>query len=272
MQIQNISSKPIGVFDSGVGGLSNVKGIIEALPNENIIFFGDNARVPYGNKSAATIKKFTQQIVQFLLEQEVKAIVIACNTISATAKDIVLQMANGIPIIDVISSGSLIAVETTQNNNIGVIATLTTIASNAYQKEIHRLNPVINVISQACPLFVPFVEENLCEHPALELIAQDYLKSLVNSSIDSLILGCTHYPLLKPIIKKICGNNIQIIDSVTTTANQLKNILSQHNLLYKTPHHPEYRYYVTDVPLKFQTIGERFLNRSMTQLELVSLE
>ena len=223
------NTKPIGVFDSGVGGLSNMKGIIDILPHEDIIFFGDNARVPYGNKSAATIKKFTQQIVQFLLDQEVKAIVIACNTISATAKDIVLQMANGIPVIDVISSGASVAIDTTKNNKIGVIATLTTVASNAYQKQIHTINPSIQVLSHACPLFVPFVEEDLCEHPALELIARDYLKPLLNSNIDCLILGCTHYPLLKSMIQKICGNKIQIIDSVTTTANQLKNILTQNN-------------------------------------------
>ena len=270
--MQKINTKPIGVFDSGVGGLSNVKGIIEALPHENIIFFGDNARVPYGNKSAATIKKFTQQIVEFLLNQEVKAIVIACNTISATAKDIVIQMANNIPVIDVISAGSRAATEITKNNSIGVIATLTTVASNAYQREIHKINPQIQVLSQACPLFVPFVEEGLYEHPALELIAMDYLEPLLISNIDSLILGCTHYPLIKPIISRICGEKINIIDSVTTTANQLQQILTQRNLLNAKNNIAEYRYYVTDVPLKFQTIGERFLNRPMTQLEMVNLE
>ena len=271
--MQTINSKPIGVFDSGVGGLSNVRGIIDALPNENIVFLGDNARVPYGNKSVATIKKFTQQIVRFLLEQDVKAIVIACNTISATAKEVVLQMTNGkIPVIDVISSGSSVAANTTQNNHIGVIATSTTVLSNAYTKEIHKINTNIQVISQACPLFVPFVEENLCTHPALELIAKDYLKPILNSNVDCLILGCTHYPFIKPIITKICGDNIIIVDSVISTADQLRHILTCLSLLNDQFNIPDYRYYVTDVPLKFQIIGERFLNHPITQLELISLE
>lgn len=265
------SSNPIGVFDSGIGGLSVVKSIMQKLPHEDIIYFGDIARIPYGSKSDATIKKFTEQTVRFLLKQEVKAIIIACNTISAVAKDTVLQLAGNIPVIDVISAGTKASCAI--SSKIGVIATRATINSNAYPRAIHQINPEAEVYTKACALFVPLVEEGFIEHPAVELIAREYLQSMVDQHrIDSLVLGCTHYPLISKTIAKIMGDKVTIIDPAITACEELIAKLAQNNSL--NPHQTEgvYKFYVTDIPVKFQAIGELFLNHPMEHLEVVSVE
>ncbi|MEN9945857.1 MAG: hypothetical protein RLZZ293_243 [Pseudomonadota bacterium] len=265
------SNNPIGVFDSGIGGLSVVKSLMHQLPNENIIYFGDIARIPYGTKSVATIKKFTEQTVKFLLKQEVKAIIIACNTISAVAKDTVLQLAGSIPVIDVISAGTKASCAVSQS--IGIIATPATINSNAYPRAIHQLNPQAQVYSQACALFVPMVEEGFIHHPALNLIAKEYLTPLINNTaIDSLVLGCTHYPLITDIISQVVGDNIKIIDPAITACQDLYKIMLANNSLNTQHQHGLYKFYVTDVPVKFQRIGELFLNNPIEHLEVVSVE
>lgn len=266
----NKQSRPIGVFDSGIGGLSVVKSLIEQLPNENIIYFGDIARIPYGTKSIATIQKFTEQTVKFLLKQNVKAIIIACNTISAVAKDTVIQLAGDIPVIDVISAGAKAATNTSKQ--IGIIATPATINSNAYPSIIKNISPEAKTYSQACALFVPMVEEGFIQHPALELVAAEYLENLMAHDIDSLVLGCTHYPLIKQTIAKILGVNVQIIDPAITACEQLKHALSQDNNLNVSDKQGVYKYFVTDVAVKFQQIGEMFLNRPMTHIEIVNVE
>lgn len=261
---------PIGVFDSGIGGLSVVRSLMKQLPHENVVYFGDNARIPYGNKSVATIKKFTEQTVKFLLQQEVKAIIIACNTISAVAKDTVLQLAGGIPVIDVISAGT--QASTNISAKIGIIATPATINSNAYPRAIHAINPQAEVYTQACALFVPMVEEGFIDHPALELVAREYLSPLIENNIDSIVLGCTHYPLISKIIARVIGDNIRIIDPAITACCELERILTENQTLNMSKKTGSYKFYVTDVPVKFQKIGEMFLNHPIEHLEVVSVE
>lgn len=269
MNNNNLNS--IGVFDSGIGGLTVVKSIMERLPNENIIYFGDTARVPYGIKSKYTIEKFTTQIVEFLLKNNVKILVIACNTISAVAKNKVIQLAKNIPVIEVISCGAKEAVKVTKNNIIGVIATPTTINSNAYAIAISKENKKSVIISQACPLLVPLVEEGWVHNEIARLTIKEYLKPIIAENIDTLVLGCTHYPLLKPLIKEEISNNIKIIDSAITTANQVYITLDKLNLLNKNIQ-PNYKFYVSDIPVKFQTIAERFLAKNLTQVEMIKFD
>lgn len=264
-------NSPIGVFDSGIGGLTVVKSLMHNLPQENVVYFGDIARIPYGTKSISTIKKFTEQTVRFLLNQDVKAIIIACNTISAVARDTVLQLAGNIPVIDVISAGAKAA--TASASKIGVIATPATINSNAYPRAIQQLNPQAEVHSQACALFVNMIEEGFINHPALDLIAAEYLNPLLKHKLEALILGCTHYPLITETIAKIVGNNIQIIDPAITAVSLLQAILNKTGQLNQNlTANGSYRFYVTDVPIKFQSIGEMFLGHPMQHLEVVSVE
>lgn len=261
---------PIGVFDSGIGGLSVVKNIMCNLPHENVVYFGDIARIPYGTKSVATIQKFTEQTMRFLLKQEVKAIIIACNTISAVAKDTVLQLAGNIPVIDVITAGT--QASATLYQRIGVIATPATINSQAYPRAIHQINPAAQVYAQACALFVPMVEEGFIEHPALELVAREYLQPIIKKNVECLVLGCTHYPLISKTIAKIIGPQIKIIDPAITACEELSNILRANNTLNTNQESGTYKFYVTDVPVKFQSIGERFLNHAINHLEVVNVE
>lgn len=264
------NSKPIGVFDSGVGGLTVVRALMERLPNENIIYFGDTARVPYGVKSRNTIIEYTTQIVDFLLENEVKALVIACNTIAAVAGQKVRQMAGNMPVLDVIEAGAQAALNTTQNHHIGVIATSTTVNSNAYARAINHQNPQTRILSQASPLLVPLVEEGWLDHEVTRLTVREYLKPLLAENIDTLVLGCTHYPLLKPLLKEEAPN-VQLVDSSTTTAEATAAALAQNHLLNQPISSPDYHFYVSDIPLRFQTIGERFLGRSLEQIEMMRL-
>lgn len=265
-----INHKPIGVFDSGVGGLTVVRALMERLPNENIVYFGDTARVPYGVKSRTTIENFTTQIVEFLLQNEVKCLIIACNTIAAVAGQKVRQMAGNMPVLDVIAAGAQAALATTQNHHIGVIATSTTVNSNAYARAINSQAPKTRILSQASPLLVPLVEEGWLDHEVTRLTIREYLKPLLADQIDTLILGCTHFPLLKPMIKQEIPN-IHLVDSSTTTAEAVAQALTEAQLLNQSHLAPDYRFYVSDIPLRFQTIGERFLGRSLEQIEMMRL-
>ncbi|WP_028453694.1 glutamate racemase [Chitinilyticum aquatile] len=266
----SLPQHPIGVFDSGVGGLTVVRALMDRLPFENIIYFGDTARVPYGVKSVATIEHYTQQIADFLIRQPVKVLIIACNTMAAVAADKV-RAASPVPVLDVIEAGARNAVARSQSGGIGVIGTPTTINSNAYARAIHRLNPDSRVYSQACPLFVPLVEEGWLDHPVTRMTAQEYLKPVFVESIDTLVLGCTHYPLIKPLLTDITGQRLQLVDSALSIAEQAAQLLQESGLANPQHELPDYQYYVTDLPVKFQTIGERFLGRSLNRLDLVSL-
>lgn len=263
------ASRPIGVFDSGVGGLTVVRALMERLPLENIVYFGDTARVPYGVKSVATIEHFTGQITDFLLQQEVKMLIIACNTMAAVAAQVVAERARGLPVLDVIEAGALAAVEQSPGGRIGVIGTPTTVNSNAYARRMHALDGSVRVYSQACPLFVPLVEEGWLDHPVTRMTAQEYLRPVLAEDVDSLVLGCTHYPLLKPLLRDVVGPQVRLIDSAVTTAELAAARLQAAGLAQGGSAPARYRYYVTDVPLRFQTIGERFLGRSLGQVERV---
>lgn len=264
-------SRPIGVFDSGIGGLTVVRALMDRLPFEDLVYFGDSARVPYGVKSVATIEDFTRQIAEFLLKRDVKALIIACNTMAAVAADVVRRVAGDVPVLDVIDAGARAAVAATQSQGIAVIATPTTINSNAYARAMHQLNPDVRVYSQACPLFVPLVEEGWLDHPVTLLTAQEYLKSVLVEEVDTLVLGCTHYPLIKPLLQQVAGDKMNIVDSAVTTAEATARRLGELGLLNSQRTIPSYQYFVTDIPLRFQTIGERFLGRSIHKLEMVRL-
>lgn len=261
------ADRPIGVFDSGVGGLTVVRALMERLPREAIVYFGDTARVPYGIKSVATIEHFAAQITDFLLGQNVKMLIVACNTMAAVAGDVIRAHAAAIPVIDVIEAGARAAVAHPDHGGIGVIGTPTTINSNAYARRIHELDPAARVYSQACPLFVPLVEEGWLDHPVTRMTAQEYLRPVLAEDIGSLVLGCTHYPLLKPLLKDVVGPGVRLVDSASTTAQLAAESLQAMGLASSRTGPPAYRYVVTDIPLRFQTIGERFLGRSLGKVE-----
>ena len=270
MKPNSLTQRPIGVFDSGVGGLTVVRALMERLPNENIVYFGDTARVPYGVKSRSTIETYTAQIVEFLMQHDVKALVIACNTIAAVAGAKVRQTAGGMPVLDVIAAGAQAALATSRNGRIGIIATSTTVNSNAYARAIHAQNPQARVPSQACPLLVPLVEEGWLEHDVTRLTVREYLKPILADDADTLVLGCTHYPLLKPLLREEAPR-LALVDSATTTAEHTARALAAAGLLRQGSDSAHYRYCVSDIPLRFRAIGERFLGRSFDDLETVRL-
>lgn len=259
---------PIGVFDSGVGGLTVVRALMERLPFENIVYFGDTARVPYGVKSVETICRFAREITGFLLRQGVKLLIVACNTMAAVAREQISAL-SPVPVLNVIEAGASTAVRATRNRFVGVIGTPATINSNAYAKAIREGDSRIQIFSQACPLFVPLVEEGWLDHPVTRLTAREYLKSMVCRQIDTLVLGCTHYPLLKPLLQEMVGGGIVLVDSAEAMAEQTARTLTRANLWNSERAEPEYRFYVTDVPLRFQAIGERFLGRALPDVRLV---
>lgn len=266
--MQSNPDNPIGIFDSGVGGLTVVRALMERLPFENIIYFGDTARVPYGVKSVETISHFTTQITEFLLQRQVKLLIIACNTMAAVASQVVRDL-SPVPVLDVIDAGALGAIAATQRKHVGVIGTPTTINSNAYTRAIHQHAADVRVFSQACPLFVPLVEEGWLDHQVTRLTAQEYLKPLLAEQIDTMVLGCTHYPLLKPLLQEVTGAHIRLVDSAESMAEQAATLLEDMNLANPRRAAPEYHFHVTDVPLRFQTIGERFLGRTLYNVRVV---
>lgn len=255
------SASPIGVFDSGVGGLTVAREIMRNLPNEHIVYFGDTARVPYGSKSKDTVIRYSQQIIRFLRTQDVKAIVIACNTASALALDEVERELD-IPIIGVIKSGAHVAAAATSNKRVGVIGTESTINSHMYHRLIQEQDPEITVYGKACPLFVPLVEEGWLKDPVTAEVAKRYLDEILKKGIDSLILGCTHYPLLRSLIGEIAGPDVKLVNPAYETAKELERLLAREHLANpgtKAPVKEPYRFYVSDAADKFRHFANSIL-------------
>lgn len=274
MSIDNKKNMPIGVFDSGVGGLTVAREIMRHLPNEDIVYFGDTARVPYGNKSEEVILHYSRQIVRFLQTKNVKAIVIACNTASAIALE-VLQKEIDIPILGVVIPGSRVAVETTENKKIGVIGTEATIKSGMYAKLMKERDPEVTVIGKACPLFVPLVEEGFIDHNVTREVIDFYLKEMKDSQIDTLILGCTHYPLLRSIIQQYMGEKIKLVNPAYETAMDLKRLLKEQNMEHdqlEEGKEAEYAFYSSDAPVKFKAFANAVLPHNIDWIEHISME
>ncbi|QJA09732.1 glutamate racemase [Romboutsia sp. CE17] len=267
-----MDNRPIGVFDSGLGGLTVLKEIIKVLPNENIVYFGDTARVPYGPRSKETIIKYTFQAINFLISKNVKAIVIACNT--ATARCLKeAQNKYDIPIIGVIEAGARTAAYSTKNKVVGVIGTEGTVSSKSYNVEIEKLDKEIKIISKACPLFVPITEEGWANTEVAYLTAKEYLQELLDQDIDSLVLGCTHYPILKRTIGKVVGEEIKLVNPAKETAKDLKDVLEENDILATmNGYQPTYEYYVSDIPEKFVSIGQQFLKRDMDDVKTIEIQ
>jgi glutamate racemase len=260
------STAPIGVFDSGLGGLTVAHAIMRQLPAESLVYFGDTARVPYGPKSPETVRRYSREISAFLLEQGVKAIVVACNTATAHALP-VLREELDVPVIGVVEPGARAAVRATRTGHIGVIGTAGTIRSQAYVRAIHAEAPDAHVTALACPLFVPLVEEGWTNHEAAHLIAEEYLRPLVEDRIDTLVLGCTHYPLLKPLIGDIVGRSVRLIDSAEETAVDTRRMLDESGLA-ATGGEPSYRFISSDDPQQFLTLGRRFFGGAIERVEV----
>lgn len=264
----------IGVFDSGIGGLTVVREIMRQLPNERIIYFGDTARVPYGSKSKETITRYSRQICRFLMTKEVKTIVVACNTASAYALD-ELEKEIDLPMIGVVKPGAKVAAEATRNGKIGVIATQATIGSKSYSQYIKQINPNAAVLGKACPLFVPLVEEGLLEDPVTDEIAMRYLSELIGEEIDTLILGCTHYPLIKKTIGRIMGETVTLVNPAYETARELKEQLAGRNLLNEDKIDlgtNQYQFFVSDAADKFKNFANSIIKYGILTAKTVNIE
>lgn len=265
---------PIGVFDSGVGGLTVAREIMRQLPNEKIVYFGDTARVPYGSKSQETVTRFSRQIVRFLETQKVKTIVVACNTASAYALD-EIEKEISIPMIGVVKPAVNVAAQTTKNGKIGVIATQATINSHVYSTYINEMAPQMDVIGKACPLFVPLVEEGLLEDPVTDEIARRYLAELIDIGIDTLILGCTHYPLIRDTIGRIVGEGIELVNPAYETARELKEMLAKMDLLTKEKPvlgSEQYRFFVSDGAEKFKSFANSIIKYGILSAKTINIE
>ncbi len=263
-----MKNSPIGIFDSGVGGLTVVKQLAIEMPDEDIVYFGDTARVPYGTKSASTIQKFSIQNVLFLLKRNVKLIIIACNTSSAIVLPFLSEHFS-IPMIGVIKPGAKAAVRSTRNGRIGVIGTSATISSGAYDKEIKSLNSGIKVYSGSCPLFVPLAEEGWANDGIADIVARKYLAVFKGRKIDTLIMGCTHYPLLRSSIRRVMGKDVRLIDSAEETAKEAKSLLEECGLRSTEKSKGGSRFYVSDAPDKFRAVAKRFLGKGVGTVERV---
>lgn len=269
MRTKTNLANPIGVFDSGIGGLTVVRAMRNRLPNENIVYFGDTARVPYGPKSPQVIREYAAQDTEIMLQKNVKMVVVACNTVSSVALDIVMKHAR-VPVVGVILPGAKSAVAVTRNKRVGVIGTAGTIASNAYTYHINQLDPAVTVTGKSCPLFVPLVEEGWIEHPATEIIAREYLFPLKREQIDTLVLGCTHYPLLKDIIAKVFDNAVTLIDSGDAAGADVEAVLDAHGLRNPSSIRGNFECLVSDMPAKFSEVGERFLGQTLGRVRMIS--
>lgn len=268
------SGAPVGVFDSGVGGLTVVREIMRQIPNEKIVYFGDTARVPYGSKSKDNITRFCKQIVNFLQTHNVKTIVVACNTASAYALE-ELEKEIDIPIIGVVKPGARYASEVTKNGKIGVIATPATISSHIYNQYIEEINPEVTIYEKACPLFVPLVEEGLWIDPVTDEIARRYLTELIDLDIDTLILGCTHYPLIRSTLGRIMGEKVTLVNPAYETAIELKNLLQEKGLLNENPPklgENQYQFYVSDMAEKFQVFANSIMKYGILSAKKVDID
>jgi glutamate racemase len=261
---------PIGIFDSGVGGLTVLHAVAERLPHENLTYLGDTARVPYGTKSAATVERYAIEDAAFLIEKGIKLLVVACNTASAMARERLRQEFD-VPILTVLGPGARMAARTTRNRRVGVIATEATVESGAFVRAIHEANGDIEVVQQACPLFVSLVEEGEIHSPIARLVVEKYLSGLHQHDIDTLVLGCTHYPLLKSVIAAVMGEQVALVDSAAATAAEVENLLRDKQLLNEQITPGTRRFYVTDAARRFQRIAERIFGEPLAYLEAVEV-
>lgn len=263
---------PIGVFDSGIGGLTVAKEIMQALPAESIIYFGDTARVPYGSKSPETIITYSRQIARFLMTQNVKAIVVACNTVSALALEVIKKEFE-VPFIGVVKPGAKTAAQTTKNKKIGVIGTVGTISSGMYREFLKKTNPEVEVFETPCPLFVPLVEECLLDDPITRQVAERYLSGLKKEHIDTLVLGCTHYPLIREVIGQVMGKEVCLVNPAYETARELKYVLEDYHILKEdTKKTGVHRFYVSDGAEKFRSLANTILPCEMIKIEDVAVK
>lgn len=256
-----MDNRPIGIFDSGIGGLTVFKEILKELPNENIIYLGDTARVPYGTRSKEIIKKFALELVDFLLKKNVKCLVVSCNTISSTCLSEIIKYTK-IPVIGVVDPVVTEAAVKTENKKIGVIGTSATIESGMYESRLREVDKDIKVFTQTGSLFIPLIEEGFSSHEAARQIAKEYLKRFDNTGIDTLILGCTHFPLMTKIISEIMGFKVILVDSAKPTAKELKKLLSEEDLLSDNSL-PVYQIFVTDAPDRVYEVAQRFFGNKL---------
>jgi glutamate racemase len=268
--------RPIGVFDSGLGGLSAVRELFRVLPGESVAYFGDTARVPYGSKSRETVTRFSLEIARFLLRQDIKCLLVACNTASSYALD-TLKKRFEIPVVGVIDPAAGVAVTGrgapvaggAPAQRIGVIGTQATVASGAYARALAQLAPGTTVISRACPLFVPLIEEGWLDHPVLRQVAEEYLGGLRDERLDSLILGCTHYPLVAALLQDIVGPQVRLIDSGAEAALATAGLLRRRGLLADGGAVPQHRFYLSDQRLDFERVARAFLGRELPPTAIV---
>ncbi len=265
---------PIGIFDSGVGGLTVAREIMRHLSSEKIVYFGDTARVPYGNKSKDTVIRYSRQIIRFLKEQQVKAIVVACNTASAYIMDAVQDELGDIPILGVIGPGAKVAAKETRNKRVGIIGTEGTVSSGIHAQYLKQLDPEITVFAKACPLFVPLVEEGWLHDPLTMEVARRYLEELKEKDIDTLILGCTHYPLLRSLIGTVMGPQVRLVNPAYETAIGLRGLLEEHGLRreHAEPEEFPYRFFVSDLAEKFQSFANSILPYNVKMTQKVDIE
>lgn len=263
--------KPIGVFDSGIGGLTVVKRLISIMPTENIVYFGDTARVPYGSKSNDTVIDYSVQDAQFLMKKNVKVIVVACNTASSVALP-ELRKRFHVPVIGMIEPGAAMALKETKTGRIGVIGTNATVNNHAYANEIKRLDPHVQVFEKACPLFVPLAEEGWINHEATRLVAEEYLKELKGHGVDTLVLGCTHYPILTEVIQSVMGGDVKLIDSGIAAARVVKSELERIGFCTNSYSNGIQDYYISDIPQKFQEVAEIFMGTHLKHVRKIDVE
>lgn len=263
--------RAIGVFDSGIGGLTVAREIFRLLPNESVVYFGDTARVPYGPKSPATVLHYAREAATFLQSQDIKMLVVACNTATAHAAE-ALARELPVPVVGVVEPGARTAARSTHSGRVGVIGTAGTIASGAYDKAVRRLVRNARVYAQPCPLFVPLIEEGWTDHEATRLVAREYLAPLHEVDIDVLILGCTHYPLLAPIIREVLGPDVTLVDSAHETAREVKQVLEREKLLRLDAGPPTHAFFASDSPMRFRDVGSKFVGGRITAVERVVVE
>jgi len=261
---------PIGVFDSGIGGLTVAHALMRRMPNESVLYFGDTARVPYGPKSPDTVRRYSREIAAFLAGEGIKTLVVACNTATAHALP-ALRDDVPLPVIGVIEPGARAAVRATRGGHIGVIGTAGTIKSGAYERAIRELDPSVRITARACPLFVPLVEEGWVDHDATRMIARDYLAPLLRENVDTVVLGCTHYPLLKPLLADVLGPEVALIDSAEETAIETASVLRHQGLAAPDQAKPQHRFVASDDPLMFLQLGQRFLGGAIETVEIKTL-
>lgn len=263
-------NRAIGVFDSGVGGLTVLKALMSKLPAESTVYLGDTARVPYGTKSAEVVTRYSLKNAEFLVSQEIKLLVVACNTASAVALPS-LSAALDVPVLGVIGPGAQTAASTTRTGKVGVIGTPGTIRSGAYQRALETARPGANVLAKPCPLFVPLAEEGWTHGEVPRLVATEYLVELAQAGVDTLVLGCTHYPLLKGVIAEVMGSAVTLVDSAEATADAAARLLSNGPVLPSAGATPVHRYFVTDTPDRFVQVAARFLGRTVPHAEQVDI-